>query len=169
MDTLHNARSRGLKSLIITKDIEKAFDAVWHEGLLYKPLHNMLVPHHCLKLINPYLTNRIIHRKYNKTLSVPFTPHAGVPQGSVIASTLYIAYTHDIPQPINNFTHILSYGRRHASHNWETHHTHPTCSTISQHHNTLRRHMENKKKPTQDLFHDSKCPRHHYPKRKTFI
>ena len=69
----------------------------------------MLVPHHCLKLINSYLTNRTIHIKYNRTLSLPFTPHAGVPQGSVIASTLYIAYTHDIPQPIDNFTHTFSY------------------------------------------------------------
>ena len=59
--------------------------------------------------MNTYLTQRTINIKYNNTLSQSFTPQAGVPQGSVIGPTLYITYTHDIPQPTNNFTHIFSY------------------------------------------------------------
>ena len=76
-----------------------------------------------------------------------------IPQGSVYAPTLYIAYTHDIPQPIDNFIHIFSYandvtllttGRPTTPH--------PTCTTISLHHKSLRRYMENKTNPHKNHF-----------------
>ena len=90
-------------------DVEKAFDKVWWDGLVYK-LHNSFnIP----ILINKLLTNYLHHRSYQIThkncLSRTFTSQAGVPQGSAISPTLFILYTNDIPQANNNKTHILTY------------------------------------------------------------
>lgn len=43
---------------LILLDIEKAFDSVWHNGLIYK-LHLYGVPTHLLKLIKSFVTDRL--------------------------------------------------------------------------------------------------------------
>lgn len=78
-------------------DISKAFDRVWHEGLIIKMirigLSNQLV-----KIILEYLSNRSFIVAINDHNSQPNAIEAGVPQGSPIAPTLYNIYTHDIPK-----------------------------------------------------------------------
>lgn len=79
---------------ILFLDIEKAFDSIWHNGLIYK-LHKMQIPLYLIKLIKSFLTDRSfivdINGEQSATRSIP----AGVPQGSVLSPLLYTLYTSD--------------------------------------------------------------------------
>ena len=87
------------KAVLVSKDVEKAFDTVWHEGLKYKLHHLYDFPLPFTRLLCNYLDDRKIRIKWRGCLSQPFVPKAGVPQGSVLAPTLYNLYTNDIPEP----------------------------------------------------------------------
>ena len=45
------------------------------------------------KLLTSFLCERTVKLKHNNYLSRPFTPSAGVPQGSALSPTLYTMYT----------------------------------------------------------------------------
>lgn len=77
-------------------DIEKAFDRVWHEGLLYK-MTKMNISPNITKIIQSFLQNRTFSAKIDGAKSSPRSILAGVPQGSCLAPTLYLIYTNDIP------------------------------------------------------------------------
>lgn len=81
---------------MITLDIEKAFDAVWHDGLIFK-LFTFGFPLYLVKLIRSFLTNRYFSVKVNLTISSRRIIPAGVPQGSPLSPTLFNIYTSDIP------------------------------------------------------------------------
>jgi hypothetical protein len=85
----------GKKSAALFMDINKAFDSIWHKGLLYKM--NMLnVPEYITHIIKNYLENRTSVIKINSATSEEFAPEQGVPQGSPLASLLYNMYCNDI-------------------------------------------------------------------------
>ncbi|KAJ3625323.1 hypothetical protein MTP99_018875 [Tenebrio molitor] len=48
-------------------DVAKAFDTVWHDGLVYK-LHTAGLPLAMVKLINSFLQNRVFHAKIEHSL-----------------------------------------------------------------------------------------------------
>jgi exonuclease III len=77
-------------------DIERAFDKVWHDGLVQKLL-NLRLNLKFTKLISSFLTNRSCRIKVNKILSNTVHLKAGVPQGSVLSPLLYIVYCRDFP------------------------------------------------------------------------
>ncbi|GFT34295.1 RNA-directed DNA polymerase from mobile element jockey [Trichonephila clavipes] len=78
-------------------DIQKAFDRVWHVGLLYK-LIKINTPPHLIKLINSFLKNRSFTVKVNNTHSSNRRIIAGTPQGSSISPILFNIYVNDIPR-----------------------------------------------------------------------
>ncbi|GBP39186.1 Probable RNA-directed DNA polymerase from transposon BS [Eumeta japonica] len=63
--------------MAVLLDVEKAFDRVWHGGLIQKLLDTSLPP--------------------ALTISAPCLIRAGVPQGSCLSPELYAMYTYDIP------------------------------------------------------------------------
>jgi hypothetical protein len=75
-------------------DITQAFDKVWHTGLLHKlqlspPLNYFLI-------LKSYLQSRHfvkIENDYTELSPI----NAGVPQGSVLGSLLYLVFTADLP------------------------------------------------------------------------
>ena len=77
-------------------DVSKAFDSVWHTGLLYKMIKNGF-PVSIIKLIASYLNGRVYQVKEGRGFSSVYPINAGVAQGSVLAPVLYSIYTADIP------------------------------------------------------------------------
>ena len=84
-------------------DLNKAFDTVWHQGLIMK-MHKLNFPLHIIKIIWSYITNRSFHVKVNQTNSAKHFISAGVPQGSVLRPILFNIYLNDIPKNAN--THL---------------------------------------------------------------
>ncbi|GFV58687.1 RNA-directed DNA polymerase from mobile element jockey [Trichonephila clavipes] len=82
---------------VVSLDIQKAFDRVWHTGLLYK-LIKINTPPHLIKVISSYLSNRNFSVRVNNIQSTNRPVQCGVPQGSLLALALFNIYTNDIPR-----------------------------------------------------------------------
>ena len=76
-------------------DISKAFDKVWHEGLLYK-LKSMCISGELYNLLENYLSGRfqrvILNGKHSSWKPIL----AGVPQGSILGPFLVLIYINDL-------------------------------------------------------------------------
>ncbi|GFT65822.1 probable RNA-directed DNA polymerase from transposon X-element [Trichonephila clavipes] len=80
-------------------DVEKAFDRVWHNGVLSFQRSNSKVnlPPYLIKIIYEYLSNRTFQVKINSIHSRIGSIQAGTPQGSILSPLLYSLYTYDFP------------------------------------------------------------------------
>ena len=91
---------------VVFLDIEKAFDSVWHDALLYK-LSLMRIPYGLIKLIHSFLSNRSFAVCYDDRMSSMCAIEAGVPQGCVLSPILFNAYVNDVhPNPHSCMLHI---------------------------------------------------------------
>uniref|UniRef100_A0A2M4CVF1 Putative reverse transcriptase-like protein n=1 Tax=Anopheles darlingi TaxID=43151 RepID=A0A2M4CVF1_ANODA len=90
-------RNKKLATGLVLLDLEKAFDTVWHNGLIYK-LINFNFPTIIIKLICSFLRNRECKVHINSNMSDPFTLPAGLPQGSALSPVLFNIFTADIPR-----------------------------------------------------------------------
>lgn len=80
-------------------DVQKAFDKVWHKGLLYKLKKILPAPFYLT--LKSYLTERSFYVKVNEEITDIRYIKAGVPQGSVLGPILYTIFTSDIPETEN--------------------------------------------------------------------
>jgi hypothetical protein len=81
---------------MVLLDVEKAFDRVWHCGLLYK-LITIKIPSNIIRIIHSFLINRQFYVEINGKKSAKHLIPFGVPQGAASSPTLYNIYTYDIP------------------------------------------------------------------------
>ena len=63
-ETILNYVRKGSNCKIASLDAEKAFDKVWHAGLIYK-LINLKVPLYIIKFIKSFLTDRTFKIRIN--------------------------------------------------------------------------------------------------------
>lgn len=87
----------GGQTNIVCRDVQKAFDKIWHEGLKFKILQLNLPPVLEKTLCN-FLDNREINIKFEGQLSAAIQIKSGVPQGSVLSPIMYIYYIADMPR-----------------------------------------------------------------------
>ena len=88
-------------------DISKAFDRVWHKGLLFKLKQNG-IDGVLLDWVAGYLTNRKQCVILNFTASDPKDVQAGVPQGSVLGPQLFFVYVNDIAGQLLSLTRLFA-------------------------------------------------------------
>ena len=89
------------ESRVISLDTSKAFDCIWHKGLLAKlPMFGL---HHTLiNWISSVLSDRSIAIRVDGYLSNPHSINSGLPQGSVISPVLFILFIDDLPSSISS-------------------------------------------------------------------
>ena len=88
-------------------DISKAFDKVWHDGLIFK-LKSYGVEGELLLLLKAYLRNREQRVVLNGQTSEWKRIYSGVPQGSVLGPLLFLIYINDLPDGITSICKIFA-------------------------------------------------------------
>ena len=82
----------------VALDISKAFDRLWHTGLLHK-LKSYGISAQIFGLISTFLSNRWPWAVLDKS-SQEYPVNAGTPEGSILVPTLFLLYIKYLPDDV---------------------------------------------------------------------
>ena len=85
----------------------KAFDRVWHDGLVHK-LKILGIAGNLLKWLTNYLKDRLQRVVINGANSDWIKILAGVPQGSILGPLLFLIYVNDITLDIHSDIYLYA-------------------------------------------------------------
>ena len=88
-------------------DISKAFDKVWHAGLIFKLKQNG-IQGKMLQILSNFLSNRYRRTTLNGKTSSWSQLEAGVPQWSVLGTLLFLVYINDITDGLKSEVRIFA-------------------------------------------------------------
>ena len=104
---IHETLDNGKEVRVVFLDVSKAFDRVWHAGLLYK-LQKLGVQDPLLSWIETYLS----HRKQRVVIEGQCSEWkpiiSGVPQGSVLGPLLFLVYINDITEGLESIPLVFA-------------------------------------------------------------
>ena len=90
-------RSGATRAVVL--DRSKAFDRVWHAGLLHRR-KSYGISGQIFCLISSFLSNRGLRVVLDGKSSHKYPVHTGVPQGSILCPTLFLQYINDLPDDV---------------------------------------------------------------------
>ena len=99
--------SPSLETRGVFLEISKAFDRVWHEGLLFK-LQSYGIQGPLLNLIKSFLSNRLQRVVLNGHCSTWEEVLAGVPQGSILGPLFFLIFINDLPDGLQSNVKIFA-------------------------------------------------------------
>ena len=92
---------------IVCRDISKAFNKIWLNGLKYKLLRQNNLPSLMKKIVSSYVSDRTDQIRIGNHIGNKFNLESGGPQGGILSSTLFISYTSDIPRAGPNSDDVI--------------------------------------------------------------
>ena len=99
-DGIARAFNRSGTTRAITLDLSKAFNRVWHAGLLHK-LKSYGIPGQMFGLISYFLSSRWLWVVLDGKSWQEYPANTGVLQGSVLGPTLFLLYINGFPMMIS--------------------------------------------------------------------
>ena len=105
-NSICKALDDGLEFRVVFFDISKAFDKVWHKGLVFK-LRRAGIRGKLLAWFSDYLSNRLQRVIVPGGVSKLRHVKAGVPQGSILGPLLSLIYINDIVDDIQTNINLL--------------------------------------------------------------
>ena len=104
---IYQSFDNSLEVRAVCLDISKAFDKVWHEGLIFKLKQNGILD----KILN-IITDFLSFRKQRVVLNGQASPwvsiKAGVPQGSILGPLLFLIYINDLSDDLSTTAKLFA-------------------------------------------------------------